>query len=51
MSEVPVGPAAKAAGVSVEVLRELCSARRVPTRRGERGHWHPEARGHALPRP
>lgn len=40
MSEVTVGQASKAAGVPVEVLRELCEARKVPARKGERGHWY-----------
>lgn len=40
MSEVTVGQAAKVAGVPVEVLRELCDARQVPARKGERGHWY-----------
>jgi hypothetical protein len=40
MSEVTVGQAAKTAGVPGEVLRELCEARQVPARKGERGHWY-----------
>jgi hypothetical protein len=40
MSELTVGQAAKTAGVPVEVMRELCEARRVPARKGERGHWY-----------
>ncbi|MCW2537471.1 MAG: hypothetical protein JWQ26_3170 [Modestobacter sp.] len=40
MSEVTVGQAAKVAGVPVEALRELCDARKVPARKGERGHWY-----------
>jgi hypothetical protein len=40
MSEVTVGQAAKIAGVPVEVLRDLCDARKVSARKGERGHWY-----------
>jgi hypothetical protein len=40
MSEMTVGQAAKAAGVPTDVLRELCEARKVPARKGERGHWY-----------
>jgi hypothetical protein len=40
VSEVTVGQAAKTAGVPTEVLRELCEARRVRARKGERGHWY-----------
>lgn len=40
VSDVTVGQAAKTAGVPTEVLRELCDSRKVPARKGERGHWY-----------
>ncbi|MFL6097420.1 MAG: helix-turn-helix domain-containing protein, partial [Blastococcus sp.] len=40
MSAITVGQAAKVAGVPVEVLRELCDARKVPALKGKRGHWY-----------
>lgn len=40
MSELTIGQAAKSAGVPLEVLRELCEARKVQARKGERGHWY-----------
>ena len=43
MSELTVGQAAKSAGVPLEVLRELCEARKVLARKGERGHWYLQA--------
>ena len=43
MSELTVGQAAKSAGVPLEVLSGLCQSRKIPARKGERGHWYLQA--------